>query len=199
MRIPNAWNRTNIRSWVPNKGVPVDILVVPTLADFQAKRDRALDVARRAADPERLAPSATLAAALKGRWTGTLDYRDDSNGGRIVLPTILDTDGTTLSWTYDDGPGKTVRSSETWTFDPTGRSVSIRDGKTVSTRRVSEFRQSADGAITAVLDGNGTANETKVISRTVMTFDKRSLRLTEMTRQAGTPFLMRHSYELSRR
>ncbi len=198
VRIPNAWNRTNIKSWVPNMGVPADLLVVPTLADFQAGRDRAVEIARSAAVPAPLNPGEVLAVALKGHWTGTLDYRDYGNDGRVVLPTILDTDGASLSWTYDDGPGKMIRSSEIWRFDPTGQNLTVREGKTVSTSRVLELRKSTDGTLTMVLDGSKTENGKKVIARTVLTLDRGTLRLTEMTRQLGEPFLLRHSYELSR-
>lgn len=198
VRIPNAWNRTNISRWVPNVGVPTDMLVVPTLADFQAGRDRAVEVARSAATPAPLNPGEVLAVALKGRWAGTLDYRDYGNNGRVVLPTILDTDGASLSWTYDDGPGKTIRSTEIWTFDPKGQVLTVREGKTVTTSRISELRKSTDGGLTMVLDGSRIENSRKVMSRTLLTLDKGTLRLTEMSRQPGEPFLLRHSYELRR-
>ena len=196
VRIPNAWNRTNISSWVPNMGVAADVLVMPTLADYQADRDRALEVAGLTAKSAPLNPTATLAAALKGRWTGTLDYRDYGNDGRVVLPTVLDADGLSLAWTYDDGPGKTVRSTETWSFDPNGQIVTIREGKSQSTSRVSEFRKSADGDLTMVLDGTATENARSVVSRTILTLSKGILRLTQLSRTPRTPFLMRHSYEL---
>jgi Peptidase family S41 len=195
-RIPNAWNRTNISSWVPNMGVPVDILVTPTLADYQAERDRALDAAGSTTNAASLNPTTTLADALKGRWSGTLDYRDYGNDERVVLPTVLDADGLSLAWTYDDGPGKTVRSTETWSFDATGQTVTIDGGKSQSTYRVSEFRKSADGALTTVLDGTATEKGRSVMSRTILTLSKGTLRITQLSRTPRTPFLMRHSYEL---
>ena len=51
VRIPEAWNRTDIRNWVPGRGVAVDSLVLPTLEDFEAGRDRAIEVARSAPTP----------------------------------------------------------------------------------------------------------------------------------------------------
>lgn len=198
VRVPNAWNLTNIRSWVPRMGVPVDVLVLPTLADFQAGRDRALEVARNAEAPPPLNPEATLKSSLTGHWTGTLDYRDYGNDGRVVLPTMLDSDGTRLTWTYDDGPGKTIRSSEIWTFDPNGQNLTVHKGNMVSKSRVSELRKSSDGSLTMVFDGTDRQKGRELFARTVLTLDKGVLRLTEMTRQTGEPFLMRHSYELSR-
>lgn len=179
-------------------GVPADVFVTPTLADYQADRDRALEVARLASVPAPIDPAATLADALQGRWTGTLDYRDYGNDGRVVLPTVLDADSLRLSWTYDDGPGKTVRSTEEWAFDPSGRTVTIRDGKSLTTSRVSEFRKSADSSLTMVLDGTATENGKNVISRTILTLSKGTLRLTQLSRTPRMPFLMRHSYELRR-
>lgn len=198
VRIPNAWNRTNISAWVPNMGLPADVLVVPTLADFEASRDRTLEVARSAAAQARLNPGTTLAEALKGHWIGTLDYRDYGNDGRTILPTTLDADGASLSWTYDDGPGKTVRSIETWAFDPTEQTLTIRDGKSVSRAHISEFRKSLDGGLTMVIDGSVTENGKKGFSRMILTLDKGTLRLTQLSRTPRAPFLMRHSYELRR-
>ena len=197
-RIPNAWNRTNINSWVPSMGVSTDVVVVPTLADYQAGRDRTLEVAQLATATSSPDPEATLVDALQGKWWGTLDYRDYGNDGRVVLPTILEANGLSLSWTHNDGPGKTVRSTETWTFDMTTRSVIIREGKSTSTSRITEFRKSTDGSLTMVLDGPGTDNGDKVITRKIMTLSEGVLRLTQLSRSPRTPFLMRNSYELRR-
>ena len=135
---------------------------------------------------------------LKGHWIGTLDYRDYGNDGRTVLPTTLDADGASLSWTYDDGAGKNVRSIETWTFDPTEQTLTIRDGKSVSRAHISELRKSLDGGLTMVIDGSVTENGKKGFSRMILTLDKGTLRLTQLSRTPRAPFLMRHSYELRR-
>jgi Peptidase family S41 len=196
VRIPEAWNRTNIKSWVPRMGVPVDQLVVPTLADFQAARDRAVEVAR--TGPAAVAdPAELIAQTLAGRWTGTLDYRDYGNDQRTTLPTILESSGSTLNWTFDDGPGKTVLSAETWTFDKSGQSLTIKEGKDAETYRVAELRTSEGGnVLTMVLDGQTTENGKKLIARLILTKSNGQLRFTKMTKQVGEPFLLRHSYEL---
>ncbi len=77
VRIPNAWNRTNIERFVPRRGVAVDELVTPTIADFAIGRDRQLDVAKDF--PKAISAgerSVLLAAAFNGSWRGSLDYRD---------------------------------------------------------------------------------------------------------------------------
>lgn len=197
VRIPQAWNRTAISSFVPGKGVAVDQLVVPTLADFEAGRDRSIAVAQglliTTADT-----AAVLAEALAGKWTGTLDYRDYSADTREALPTMMQSDGQALAWTFDDGPGKTVKSSERWTFDATGQLLAITAGTNAPEQwRVMESRASADGAsLTIVLDGASIENGREVLARKILSRDGDRLRITKQTRVAGEPFLMRQSYEL---
>lgn len=197
VRIPEAWNRTEIARFVPGKGVPVDQLVVPTLADFEAGRDRAIAVAR-----GQLAASSDvatlLASALTGDWTGTLDYRDYGDDDRVALPTSMKSDGRRLAFTFDDGPGKTVQSAETWERDEAGKTVRISSGsQEPGLWTVVEARRAADGSsITIVLDGATTENGRELIARKIVTRDGGRLRITTQTRAVGAPFLMRNSYEL---
>lgn len=197
VRVPNAWNRTNIARFTPRRGVAADLLVVPTLADFSAGRDRALEAARALDQPAAvLDAGAEVARALAGNWTGRLDYRDYGDDTRESLPTLLTANGLALAWTYDDGPGKTMRSAERWTFTPDGKTLTIigKDGS--STMAVSELRRSGDGALTLVLDGTGRENGVAVLLRTTLTRDAGTLRITRQSRTAGQPFVMRHSYQL---
>lgn len=197
VRVPNAWNRTNIKSFTPRRGVAVDALVVPTVADFQAGRDRAVEVARTLGQPVPvLDASATIAAALAGNWAGTLDYRDYGNDSRVTLPTLMSANGLSIAWTFDDGPGKSVRSAERWSFTPDGKSLVIRAGKSSETMAIAELRRSANGSITLVADGRGEENGRTVMVREILTRDGPVLRLTRMSRTAGQPFIMRHSYQL---
>jgi len=200
VRIPEAWNRTNIAGFVPGKGVPVDQLVVPTLADFEAGRDRTLAVAR-GQMPTSAEAGALLAQALAGDWSGTLDYRDYGNDTRQTLPTVMQSDGQALAWTFDDGPGKTVRSAETWLIDAAGKTVSITSGPKPSGQwNLEEARSAADGsALTIVLDGTMTENGQVLLARKIVTRDGGRLRITTLTRAAGAPFLMRNSYDLRRK
>lgn len=197
VRIPEAWNRTNIVSFVPSKGVPVDQLVVPTLADYEAGRDRTIGVAQGLLTVSN-DTAAMVAKALMGDWAGTLDYRDFLKDTRETLPTVMQSDGAVLSWTFDDGPGKTVRSSENWAFDASGQTLTITAGTNAPDQwRVVESRASADGAsFTLVLEGEGKEAARSVIARKILTRDGNRLRITKQTRVVGEPFLMRQSYEL---
>ena len=197
VRIPEAWNRTGISSFAPGKGVAVDQLVVPTLADYEAGRDRSISVAQGSL-PARTDSAVLVAKALEGAWKGILDYRDYSNDTRATLSTIMQSDGIMLAWTFDDGPGKIVRSTERWAFDPAGRLLTITSGKNAPEQwRVAEARISVDGSsLTIVLDGTSKENGRKVIARKILTRDGNRIRITKLTRLAGEPFLMRQSYEL---
>ena len=197
VRIPEAWNRTAIDSFTAGNGVAVDQLVVPTLADFEAGRDRTISVAQGLL-PARSDTATLVAKALAGTWTGTLDYRDYSKDSRVTLPTLMQSDGTELSWTFDDCPGKTVRSTEKWAFDPASHTLTITSGNNPPDQwRVAEARISADGSsLTIVVDGTSEENGRKVIARKILTRDGNRIRITKQTRVAGEPFLMRQSYQL---
>lgn len=197
VRVPQFRSFTNISRFTPRRGVAADVLVVPTLADFEAGRDRALDVARALDTPAApLDATAALTRALAGHWAGTLDYRDYGNDGRVTLPTLMTATGLAIAWTFDDGPGKTVKDSETWSVGPDGRTLTITSGKHAETMAIAELRRSPDGALTLVADGRGEENGVTVMVRTILTRDKDMLRLTRMSRTAGQPFIMRHSYQL---
>jgi hypothetical protein len=195
VRVPQFRSFTNIKQFTPRRGIMADVQVVPTLADFEAGRDRAVEVARRLPAPP-VDAAATLTAALAGNWAGTLDYRDYGNDSRVTLPTLMSANGLSIAWTFDDGPGKTVRSGENWSFTPDGKSLVIKGGKSSETMDIAEFRRSANGSVTLVADGSGEENGRKVMVREILTRDGPVLRLTRMSRTAGQPFIMRHSYQL---
>jgi hypothetical protein len=101
-----------------------------------------------------------------------------------------------LAWTFDDGPGKIVRTRERWTVE--GGQLIVRQGKSVSRAGIMEFRTMKDGSTTLVLDGRARENGADVMVRTILTASGDRLRISRMSRSAGTPFLLRHSYELVR-
>jgi hypothetical protein len=78
-------------------------------------------------------PDAQL-AAVQGEWTGSLIYRDYSESGRLVtLPTRLfvalsSPTALVFHYVFDDGPGKTVFSYETMSFDVVGRRLTWESG-----------------------------------------------------------------------
>jgi hypothetical protein len=195
VRVPQFRSFTNIKQFTPRRGMKADVQVVPTLADFEAGRDRAVEVARSLPAPP-VDAAATLTAALAGNWAGTLDYRDYGNDSRVTLPTLMSANGLSIAWTFDDGPGKTVRSAESWSFTPDGKSLVIKGGKASETMAIAEFRRGANGSVTLVADGSGEENGRKVMVREILTRDGPVLRLTRMSRTAGQPFIMRHSYQL---
>jgi hypothetical protein len=93
-------------------------------------------------------------------------------------------------------PGKTVRSAESWSFTPDGKSLVIKGGKASETMAIAEFRRGANGSVTLVADGSGEENGRTVMVREILTRDGPVLRLTRMSRTVGQPFIMRHSYQL---
>jgi hypothetical protein len=201
VRIPNVWNRTNIDRFVPGKGVAADIVVRPTLADFEAGRDRTLEVAR--ADASAAAPPATaiLATALAGSWTGRLDYRDYGTDARVGLPvTATVSPALDIAFTYDDGPGKTVRSSESWRIDPVTATIAVTTarGRPVKSRLTGLAQLSSAADVTLSWDGSATENGRAVETRTLLTVRGDRLRLTRMSRTPGGPFLLRSAHDLSR-
>lgn len=195
VRIPEAWNRTNISGWVPGKGVAVDQLVVPTVADFAAERDRAFDVARGV--PRAMVPP-ELGALLAGRWTGTLDYRDFKTDRRTVLPTkakaTANANGIAFAFDYDDGPGKGVTATQRWRIEGNELRVESHDG--TERFRIAEHRSTGPSELTLAFDGEGRENGVPVLVRTIVARRGDTLSITRMTRIDGTPFLMRHAYWL---
>jgi hypothetical protein len=195
VRVPQFRSFTNIKMFTPRRGMKADVLVVPTLADFEAGRDRAVEVAR-SLPALPVDAAATLTAALAGNWAGTLDYRDYGNDSRVTLPTLMTANGLSIAWTFDDGPGKTVHASQSWSFTPDGKSLVIKGGKSSEIMAIAELRRSANGSVTLVADGSGEENGRTVMVREILTRDGPVLRLTRMSRTAGQPFIMRHSYQL---
>ena len=165
-----------------------------------------------AALPTRLAaqtsPSPrTLHAALGGRWTGTLRYRDYRDSTRFVsLPTVVE--GTTaadstsvrLDYIYDDGPGKTVRSSDVFSLN--AEMTALLWGPAKGERAPSTFavqRISGVGPLTLVADMNGEDDNRKARIRETLTVDSGELRiLKEVQFKADAPWVFRHEYVLRR-
>lgn len=198
VRIPNAWNRTNLAQFAPRLGVPVDRLVVPTLADFDTGRDAAVDAAAKTQAPTP-DPAMMLAQAFGGRWRGTLDYRDYQTDGRTTLPVTLEADAGTLRWNFNDGPSKQVAATETWTVDPSGKRVTIAGSSGTESFRVAQAETTGDGkGVTLVFDGVTIENDRPKLTRLVLSSDATTLRLTKMTRERGQPFSMRNAYHLVR-
>ena len=197
VRIASAWNRTNVPGFVLRRGVPVDDLVTPTLADFEASRDRAYDFAKATAPAP---PAPELSSFFSGRWTGVLDYRDFRSDRRVALQLTAEASatgaGVRLQTVIDDGPGKTIRGGQTWSLS--AGALTLTDGD--ETDRYAVVERRAGGkmgeALTLVATGRGQENDRPVDVRLILTRDAGRLRITRATRSGHAPFLMRHAYDL---
>lgn len=197
VRIPGKWNRSTVPPVTPRRGVAVNVQVTPTYADLLRERDAVLEVAQ---SLPAAVETAHFQAALTGQWRGTLDYRDYGNDQRVILPTsasISNTDGLLqASFSYDDGPGKTVRSTQTWQLDASGQQLRI-DGNE-QPQAVAESRAGPSLDLTLVAQQDGEDNGQSVQVRTVLTRRGDTITLSRLTRLPGQPWLMRHAYHLNR-
>lgn len=146
-----------------------------------------------------------LPAALAGKWKGQLEYRDYSNDRRVKLPTLLEVrktaDNKTLGfqYTYDDGPGKTVSSSETVLLDLQARRYIVSDGKEKTEYRIAERKQTPlPNTQRLVLTGAGTENGKPVEVRKTITLTTNTLTILKETRVEGADFLFRNQYTFTR-
>lgn len=145
------------------------------------------------------APPGLLGAALAGRWQGTLTYRDYGNNRRVVLPTSAsiasDENGSALQvdFVYDDGPGKTVRSSDRWVQAGTGFSME----KAGAPLTVSAYRSGSGNDVTLVALGSGNENNAAVQVRMVLQRRGDQLTISRATQLPGQPWLLRHAYHFT--
>ena len=147
-------------------------------------------------------------ARLVGEWTGQLEYRDFSSNERVVLPTWLEVKTTAdgrsaqFTYTYDDGPTKTVTESSTVTIDPASHRFTItsdRDHSTDSYQIEDAVAASPGRRMQFVLKGTGKENDKPVDVRIVLSIDRNLYRFTKETRQSGQDFLFRDGYTFTRR
>ncbi|HEY3637102.1 MAG TPA: S41 family peptidase [Rhizomicrobium sp.] len=194
VRIPNAWNRTNIEHFMPGRGVTADNVVVETLADEQAGIDQVLNIAKAA----NVAPPPRLDQALAGNWSGMLDYRDFGNDKRVVLPTSAvasnDLGAVSFAFTYKDGPSKIVHDTDRWSLSTDEKSLIVNGD---SYRVVEYVGGAAESDMTLVAEGSGKENDRDVIARIVVARRGGSLTLSRLTARPGEAFLMRDAYALT--
>jgi hypothetical protein len=141
--------------------------------------------------------------ALVGRWEGTLEYADyQPPHGRVVLPTLLevtpsDTGGLRLAFTFDDGPGKTVHSTDRIDFEADGRTLAWGDeGKPPSARprftSVTAGRQ-------VVAQTEGSDDDAPATLRETLEVEPGRFTLLKEVRPVGGAFAFRHRYVFTRR
>lgn len=142
------------------------------------------------------APSERLSQALAGQWRGALHYRDYSSDKAVTLPTTVSIeDGLRFAFTYDDGPGKTVRSSEQWSFD----GVALNPGKASEPLQVSLYRGNENGDLILVALGSGVENGQAVELRLVVLRRGDTLTISRSSRLPEQEWLLRHVYRLTAR
>ena len=135
------------------------------------------------------------ATHFAGDWTGQLEYRDYQSDKQVVLPTRLtatsSSDGRLLrlAFTYDDGRGKTVHSTETLTFFPQAKMASLStDGEhTSNTYAMAGFDDfTATNLGTLTLTGAGTDNNQPADVRITITLTPDSFTWRKETRPKGS-------------
>lgn len=145
-------------------------------------------------DIAQAASPARLNGALAGRWHGTLQYRDYSSDQAVTLPTrVVIDDALQFAFTYDDGPGKTVRSAEQWLFD----GASLTTGKAGAPLQVSVYRGNEDGDLILVALGSGVENGAAVEVRLVVLRRAEALSISRSSRLPQQAWLLRHVYRLT--
>lgn len=144
----------------------------------------------------------SLEDVLIGAWSGTLEYRDYRSDRRVTLPTQLvvtkNADGTLhYAYTYDDGPGKIVKSVEQVTIaaDRSTYRIQNGDGSYDATFKATGL---ADASQPVVLLGAGTENDAPVDIRITITATDRSFTMLRESRRAGDDWAFRNRYTLSR-
>ncbi len=152
-------------------------------------------------------PSANMVhAALAGRWAGSLRYRDYQDSTRFVsLPTLLvgttsgDSSRVQLDFEYDDGPGKTVRSSDTFALDAARKMLTW--GETNGKRPPSQFAVTSlrGGPLSLIVEMDGEDDNRRARIRESITVTGTALRvLKEVRFSPDGIWLFRHEYRLSR-
>lgn len=156
--------------------------------------------------PER--PGAALLAAMQGRWTGALEYVDYQPPHAMVrLPTRLLVTAEApravrLDFTYDDGPGKTVRESESFALDDGATGVTWGAVKQPADARarysVQGLRRLPGGALELVCERQGEDGHKPATIRETLRLTGGEWQLRREVSFAGGAFSLRHRYLLVR-
>ena len=153
-------------------------------------------------------PRDQLYASLIGQWQGTLEYKDyQDSTRRVTLPTLLqivaapDEDGLELRYTYDDGPGKTVRSVDHLHFDRAMLNVRWGGVKDSALQRFSV--RARDGGLNGaplklVLEADGEDDNRPALIRETFDITAGQVRLLKETGPTSKALGFRHVYTLKR-
>ena len=152
-----------------------------------------------------LLQSHPFATAVSGSWSGSLEYRDYRSDRRVTLPTTLTVSSDAqnvlvFAYVYDDGPGKTVRSTDRITIDPVANTYRIQngDGTYDATFAVSGLAEFGPASRTVVLTGKGEENGAAVDLRLTITVDDKSMTMLRESKKPGGEWLFRNQYRFTR-
>ena len=204
VRIPLKRTDVNVLSAVPGMGLFPDVDATESFDDFRAGIDRAVRVAEAAPWSAGRSPLAPTVGLMKG----VLEYRDYQGGGLVLLPTwqhmapIGNTGAYRQRTIYDDGPGKTIYSTDVVRVLGTRWIEGAGGVERAPTSEVSELaivsRRSVDGGQRLVLRGRGMDDNKPVEFRYSVTLGPLvSTRLKEF-RTAGGAWAYRHEYRFDR-
>jgi hypothetical protein len=148
-----------------------------------------------------------LARSFTGSWTGVLQYRDFQSDGMVRLPTWLEITGSPdgalhLTYTYDDGPTKTVVERSTVSFDIAAKSYTVtsdRDHASDTYQVTGLDNLLAKGVGVLTMTGAGQENAKPVDVRITLTIGRNLYMFRKETRAAGEEFRMRDEYVFTRR
>ena len=145
-------------------------------------------------------------SALAGQWTGTLEYRDFQSNERVLLPTWLEvrpsTDGKALefTYTYDDGPTKTVLEKSTIAIDDAVHQFTVTsDRDKTSDHFQIDGDEQRDQRIKPTMTGSAQENHKAVDVRITVKIDRNLYQFTKETRVPGQEFAFRDGYIFTRR
>jgi hypothetical protein len=146
-----------------------------------------------------------LAKALLGSWIGTLEYQDYSSDRRVTLPTKLTVTAAaanvlTFEYTYDEGKGRFVTSSNRITIAPAPPTYRVQsaDGSYDTTFAIEGLSSIGDDGGTVVMTGRGRENDRDVELRTVVTITPSALTMRRDSRLPGDEWRFRNQYSLTR-
>ena len=208
LRLPSSGIRVRIplkridvnAPFVAGMGVFPDIDAAETIEDLRAGRDRALRVAQ--STPWSGAPLSPLRRTT-GLMRGRLVYRDYGNGRLVTLPTvqhiapIAGSDAFRVRTIYDDGPGKTLYSTEVIRIEG-DRVIEGVPGGAQDTLTIASRRVTTDGT-ELVLLSSGMDNNKPVQFRSTWTLGTTTVRkLKEFRAPGATTWEYRHLYVLTR-
>ena len=150
--------------------------------------------------------AAQLSQAFTGNWVGTLEYKDYRNPDlRVTLPTILDVSplgaGVKISFTYDDGPGKTVTGEDHFTLSADGKTLDwtgVKEKTPEIFTVLSLRRDAATRTITLVGAFEGDDNNKPATIHETLTIGPSELTILKEVRPTGGEFSFRHLYRMKK-